>query len=494
MAAGADEIDMVIDRGAFLAGDYLTVFRQIAEVRAVCGDARLKVIMETGELVTYDNVRRASWLSMLAGADFIKTSTGKVSPAATLPVTLVMLEAVRDWRDTTGAMVGVKPAGGIRTSKDAIRFLVTVSEVAGEEWLDKHWFRFGASSLLNDLILQRQRVRTGALPCRLHRRRLPQLTAATGSTERGTRTDAHLRVRTGPRVTGRRRHRQPATACSSTVSSWRPPVERRSRRSTRRGGARRGVRGELRRRRRGREGGAHGIHPRVVPDERRRPRQVPVPDRPHPPGAGPRVRGPRDARQRQAHQGGRDVDLPLAAAHFFYHAGWADKLEHASLGPDPRPGASSARSCRGTSPCSCWRGRSRRPSPAGNTVVLKPAETTPLSALLLADVCRQADLPPGVVNIVTGAGATGQALVDHPGIDKLAFTGSTAVGKMIARSIAGTRKKATLELGGKAANIIFDDAPIDQAVEGIVNGIFFNQGHVCCAGSGSWCRRTSPRS
>ena len=162
VAAGADEIDMVIDRGAFLAGDYLTVFRQIADVRAVCGDARLKVIMETGELVTYDNVRRASWLSMLAGADFIKTSTGKVSPAATLPVTLVMLEAVRDWRDATGAMVGVKPAGGIRTSKDAIRFLVTVSEVAGEDWLDKHWFRFGASSLLNDLILQRQRVRTGA--------------------------------------------------------------------------------------------------------------------------------------------------------------------------------------------------------------------------------------------------------------------------------------------------------------------------------------------
>ena len=119
----------------------------------------------------------------------------------------------------------------------------------------------------------------------------------------------------------------------------------------------------------------------------------------------------------------------------------------------------------------------------GNTVVLKPAETTPLTALLFADVCRQADLPPGVVNIVTGAGATGQAIVDHPGIDKLAFTGSTAVGKMIARSIAGTRKKATLELGGKAANIIFDDAPIDQAVEGIVNGIFFNQGHVCCAGS-----------
>jgi len=160
--AGADEIDMVIDRGAFLMGDYLTVFREIAEVKAVCGTARLKVIMETGELVTYDNVRRASWLSMLAGGDFIKTSTGKISPAATLPVTLVMLEAVRDWLDTTGEMVGVKPAGGIRTSKDAIKFLVAVNEVAGEAWLDNQWFRFGASSLLNDLILQRQRMRTGA--------------------------------------------------------------------------------------------------------------------------------------------------------------------------------------------------------------------------------------------------------------------------------------------------------------------------------------------
>jgi deoxyribose-phosphate aldolase len=162
VAAGADEIDMVIDRGAFLSGRYLDVFNEIAQVKEACGSARLKVIMETGELVTYDNVRRASWLSMLAGGDFIKTSTGKVAPAATLPVTLIMLEAVRDWRDLTGEMVGVKPAGGIRTSKDAIKFLVAVSEVAGDDWLDPYWFRFGASSLLNDLLLQRQRMRTGA--------------------------------------------------------------------------------------------------------------------------------------------------------------------------------------------------------------------------------------------------------------------------------------------------------------------------------------------
>ncbi|MBK8468830.1 MAG: deoxyribose-phosphate aldolase [Candidatus Phosphoribacter sp.] len=167
LAAGADEIDMVIDRGAFLAGRYLEVFDQVRAVKDACtradgSRARLKVIMETGELVTHDNVRRASWLCMLAGADFIKTSTGKISPAATLPVTLVMLEAVRDWRELTGEMVGVKPAGGIRTTKDAVTFLVAVHEVAGPDWLDNHWFRFGASSLLGDLILQRQRIRIGA--------------------------------------------------------------------------------------------------------------------------------------------------------------------------------------------------------------------------------------------------------------------------------------------------------------------------------------------
>ncbi|SDY69662.1 deoxyribose-phosphate aldolase [Amycolatopsis xylanica] len=154
--AGADEVDMVIDRGAFLEGRYGQVFEEIQAIKAACGDAHLKVILETGELATYDNVRRASWLALLAGGDFIKTSTGKVSPAATLPVTHVMLQAVRDWRETTGELRGVKPAGGIRTTKDAIKYLVAVHEVAGEEWLSPHLFRFGASSLLNDLLLQRR--------------------------------------------------------------------------------------------------------------------------------------------------------------------------------------------------------------------------------------------------------------------------------------------------------------------------------------------------
>ncbi len=161
VANGADEIDMVIDRGAFLAGRYLDVYDEIVAVKEACGTAHLKVIFETGELRTYDNVRRASFLAMLAGADFIKTSTGKVNPAATLPVTLVMLEAVRDWHRQTGRRIGVKPAGGIRTSKDAIRYLVMVNEVCGEAWLTPDLFRFGASSLLNDLLLQRQRMRTG---------------------------------------------------------------------------------------------------------------------------------------------------------------------------------------------------------------------------------------------------------------------------------------------------------------------------------------------
>jgi deoxyribose-phosphate aldolase len=154
--AGADEIDMVIDRGAFLAGNYGSVFSQIVAIRQACRGARLKVILETGELATYDNVRRASWLALLAGGDFIKTSTGKVSPAATLPVVHVMLQAVKDWRAQTGEQRAVKPAGGIRTAKDAIRYLVAVHEVAGPEWLDPYYFRFGASSVLNDLIMQRR--------------------------------------------------------------------------------------------------------------------------------------------------------------------------------------------------------------------------------------------------------------------------------------------------------------------------------------------------
>ena len=179
----------------------------------------------------------------------------------------------------------------------------------------------------------------------------------------------------------------------------------------------------------------------------------------------------------------RDIDIPLVAAWFFYYAGWADKLDYAGLGAAPRALGVAAQIIPWNFPLLMLAWKIAPALAAGNTVVLKPAETTPLTALLFAEILQQADLPKGVVNIITGAGDTGQLLVDHPGIDKVAFTGSTAVGRAIARSTAGTKKKVTLELGGKAANIVFDDAPMEQAIEGVVNGIFFNQGHVCCAGS-----------
>jgi len=179
----------------------------------------------------------------------------------------------------------------------------------------------------------------------------------------------------------------------------------------------------------------------------------------------------------------RDVDLPLSAAHFFYYAGWADKLEYAFPNRNPKPLGVAGQIIPWNFPLLMLSWKIAPALAAGNTVVLKPAESTPLTALLFCDVVRQAELPPGVVNIVTGDGRAGAELVKHPGVDKVAFTGSTDVGKEIQRAVAGTGKKLTLELGGKAANIIFDDAPLDQAVEGIINGIYFNQGHVCCAGS-----------
>ena len=179
----------------------------------------------------------------------------------------------------------------------------------------------------------------------------------------------------------------------------------------------------------------------------------------------------------------RDTDIPLAAAHFFYHAGWADKLEYAGFGSKPKPLGVVGQIIPWNFPLLMLAWKIAPALAAGNTVVLKPAETTPLTALLFAEVCQQSGLPDGVVNIVTGDGITGAALVNHPDINKIAFTGSTEVGKAIARSISATKKTATLELGGKAANLVFEDAAIDEAVEGIINGIFFNQGHVCCAGS-----------
>jgi len=179
----------------------------------------------------------------------------------------------------------------------------------------------------------------------------------------------------------------------------------------------------------------------------------------------------------------RDVDIPLAAAHFFYYAGWADKLEHSGFGPRPRPLGVAGQIIPWNFPLLMAAWKLAPALAAGNTCVLKPAETTPLSALILAEIFQQAELPDGVVNIVTGDGTTGAALVEHPDVDKIAFTGSTDVGRLIQERVSGTAKRLTLELGGKGANIVFEDAPIDEMIEGIIDGIFFNQGHVCCAGS-----------
>jgi aldehyde dehydrogenase (NAD+) len=179
----------------------------------------------------------------------------------------------------------------------------------------------------------------------------------------------------------------------------------------------------------------------------------------------------------------RDVDIPLAAAHFFYYAGWADKLEYAGYGTTPKPLGVAGQIIPWNFPLLMAAWKLAPALAAGNTCVLKPAETTPLSALLLAEVLQQAELPPGVVNIITGDGTSGAALVDHPGVDKIAFTGSTEVGRLIQERVATSRKHLTLELGGKGANIVFEDAPVDEMIEGIIDGIFFNQGHVCCAGS-----------
>jgi aldehyde dehydrogenase (NAD+) len=179
----------------------------------------------------------------------------------------------------------------------------------------------------------------------------------------------------------------------------------------------------------------------------------------------------------------RDIDIPLAAAHFFYYAGWADKLEYAFPNRNVAPIGVAGQIIPWNFPLLMAAWKIAPALAAGNTIILKPAETTPLTSLLLAEIIQEAELPPGVVNIITGAGGTGAALVSHPDVDKIAFTGSTEVGKRIQRSAAGTKKKLTLELGGKAPNIVFEDAPLDQAIEGIINGIYFNQGHVCCAGS-----------
>ena len=483
VALGADEIDMVIDRGAFLSGRYAKVVDEIVRVKDACGDAHLKVILETGELGTYDNVRRASLLAIAAGADFIKTSTGKVSPAATLPVTLCMLEVIRDVHDETGRVVGMKPAGGIRTAKQAIQYLCVLNETLG------HGLDDARPVPLRRLVAPQRRA--DADPQAAHR--APTSPATTSrSTDGGTRRPRHARFR---RRSSGSTHLRPRRATSSRSRSATASTSTASRLRRDRGsgfattspsteehlaevalaGARdvdlavQAARGAF-------EDGWSSLRPaerakylfRIARLIQERSRELAVAES---------LDGGKPIKE------SRDVDLPLAAAHFFYYAGWADKLEYAFPNRRPRPLGVAGQIIPWNFPLLMLAWKIAPALACGNTVVLKPAETTPLTALIFTDICRQAELPAGVVNIITGDGSTGAHLVKHPGLDKVAFTGSTEVGKAIQRELAGTGVKLTLELGGKAANIVFDDCALDQAVEGIVNGIYFNQGHVCCAGS-----------
>ncbi len=473
--AGADEIDMVIDRGAFLTGRYLHVYEEIVAVREACSrpdgqDAHLKVIFETGELQTYDNVRRASWLAMLAGAHFIKTSTGKVQPAATLPVTLIMLEAVRDFRDVTGQMVGVKPAGGIKTSKDAIKYLVGPRLVPVRRQLVAQRPVDAAHQDADRLLLRSRLLHAGlrtmdnktvAAAGAFEYAPAPESTSIVGiQSSYGLFIGGDFVEGTGTSF----KTISPSTeeVLAEVAEASEADVDRAVK------AARKAFRGWSRLS--GAERGKYLF--RIARIIQERARELAVLES---------IDNGKPIKET------RDVDIPTAAAYFFYYAGWADKLEYAGFGSasngPPQPLGVAAQVIPWNFPLLMLSWKIAPALATGNTVVLKPAETTPLTALLFAEICQQADLPPGVVNIITGAGATGQALVEHPDVDKIAFTGSTGVGRSIARSIAGTDKRATLELGGKAANIVFEDAPIDQAVEGIVNGIFFNQGHVCCAGS-----------
>ena len=461
---------MVIDRGAFLAGHYLQVFDEIVAVKEACGSAHLKVIFETGELQTYDNVRRASWLAMLAGTDFIKTSTGKVQPAATLPVTLVMLEAVRDFREATGVQIGVKPAGGIRNAKDAIKYLVMVNEVAGPDWLTPDWFRFGASTLLNDILMQRTKLDHRPLQrSRLLHPGLRKMTTFEYAPAPESRAIVDIKPSYGLFIDG-----EFVDGHGNAVQDGQPGD---------RGDPRRDRRGRRGRRRPRGQGRAQGV-PRLVADAR--------------PGAVKylyRIARIIQERSRELAvlesidngkpiKESRDVDVPIVAAHFFYHAGWADKLEYAGLGPDPQPLGVAGQVIPWNFPLLMLAWKIAPALACGNTVVLKPAETTPLTALLFAEICQQADLPPGVVNIVTGAGGDRPGPGDPPrrrqGRVHRARPGSAR--RSPEPSPAPTRRRRSSS-AARPPTSCSTTPPIDQAVEGIVSGIFFNQGHVCCAGS-----------
>ena len=479
---GADEVDMVIDRGAFLSGRYAKVFDEIVRVKEACGEAHLKVILETGELGTYDNVRRASLIAIAAGADFIKTSTGQGQPRR---------DAARDALHDGGRPRRLRGDRAHRRNQARRRDprVEAGDPVPGHAVRDARRGVDDTRSLPVRRVLSPERRphaatqgEDGAVPVRrlLHHRLMAQVEKrasnlpATFEWEYAPALEARdivqIRERYGLFIGGEEIEPRTKEWFASISPSTEEPLFEVA------------LAGEddvalaVDTARSAFDNGWSELGPserakylfRVARLIQERSRELAVAES---------LDGGKPIRE------SRDVDIPLAAAHFFYYAGWADKLEYAFPNRSPRPLGVAAQIIPWNFPLLMLSWKIAPALACGNTVVLKPAETTPLTAMIFADICRQAELPPGVVNLVTGDGTTGAHLVRNDGIDKLAFTGSTEVGKLIMRELAGRNVKLTLELGGKAANVVFDDAALDQAVEGIVNGIYFNQGHVCCAGS-----------
>src|SRR5216683_3199306 len=396
--AGAREIDIVISRAHVLTGNWQALYDEVQAFRAACGDAHMKTILATYELATLRNVAMASLVCMMAGADFVKTSTGKEPVNATLPVGVVMVRAIREYYEQTGYKVGFKPAGGVRSARQALDWLILMKEELGNQWVKP------ASGQYIDSI----NPATG--------KRLAQVAAATGADVDAAVAAARAAFETWSKAPGHVRARY-IYAIARHIQK----------------------------------------HSRLLAVLESLDNGKPIRET-------------------------RDIDIPLVARHFYYYAGWAQLMELQL--PDYQPVGVVGQIIPWNFPLLMLAWKIAPALAMGNTVVLKPARYTSLTALKFAEIMQEIGIPPGVVNILTGeASQVGEALVRHPDVNKIAFTGSTDVGRNIRRATAGSGKKLSLELGGKSPFIVFDDADLDSVVEGVVDAIWFNQGQVCCAGS-----------
>ena len=449
-------------------------------MREACGRAHLKAILGTGDLKTLRNVYAASMVAMQAGADFIKTSTGKEDVNATLPVSLVMIRALRDYRERAGVDIGFKPAGGLRTTKDALAWLILMKEELGLPWMQPDLFRIGASGLIDRHRAPARPLRDRALfgrpsPPDGVRETMGLIKDILRTMDYGPSPEGgeHVRAWLEEHASGFGRFINGAFAKPHDLFDvFNPATGERialrdaglCRRMSTPRSPRRGRRKPKWAALSGFERSKHLYA--LARHVQKRERFLSVLET---------IDNGKPIRE------SRDIDIPLVARHFYHHAGWASLIE--TEFPRTRPVGVCGQIIPWNFPLLMLAWKIAPALAAGNTVVLKPAEYTPLTALAFAAICVEAGLPQGVVNIVTGDGATGAALVAHAGVDKIAFTGSTEVGRAIRKATAGTGKKLSLELGGKSPFVVFEDADLDSAVEGVVDAIWFNQGQVCCAGS-----------